>query len=272
MKTKITSLVFAMIMLVTIFVPSMSVSAANLYTSQAREGTYIVPNMSEYSCGVTVRTTSSYNYGSKLGIIYPDRAYQYLNKTETDEHGRDWYKIQYTSSKTGWVCETYTHKVTVHSRNKVHTTGSQINMRKGPGTSYDSYGLSHVNTYYSIIGCAGEGFTINGTKWYQVMDNSYRVFWFKGTLLSKVEVYTTVTCDVNSGTYFTRTYNFKAASYARSGPSTDYTKVRSSTFNTKAVIDITSVKLNTKGELWYGVLIRDGAKSYNGYVLGTLLK
>lgn len=271
-KTRITSLVLALIMLVSVFVPAMSASAANLYTSQANQGTYIVPNMSEYSCGVTVRTTSSYNYGSKLGIIYPDRAFKYLDKTETDEHGRDWYKIQYTSSKTGWVCENYVHKVTVHDRNKVLTTSSKINMRKGPGADYPSYGLCHANTYYSIIGCAGEQFSVTGTKWYQVMDNSSRVFWFKGTLLSKVEVYTTVTCDVNSGTYFTRTYNFKAASYARSGPSTDYTKVRSSTFNTKAIIDITSVKLNTKGELWYGVQIRDGGKLYNGYVLGSLLK
>jgi len=271
-KTRITSLVLALIMLVSVFVPTMSASAANLYTSQAREGTYIVANMSEYSCGVTVRTTSSYNYGSKIGIIYPDMAYKYLNVTETDEHGRDWFKIQYSTSKTGWVCDTYTHKVTVHSRNKVLTTGSQINMRKGPGTSYATYGLSYANTYYSIIGCAGEGFTINGTKWYQVMDNNNRVFWFKGTLLSKVEVYTTVTCDVDTGIYFTRTYNFKAASYARTGPSTSNSKVRSTTFNTKAVIDITSVKLNTKGELWYGVQIRDGGKLYNGYVLGSLLK
>lgn len=271
MKTKITSLVLAMIMLVSIFVPSMFASAAsNVYTSQAREGTYIVANMSEYSCGVSVRSTPSYEYGS-IGTINANTAYKYLNDTRTDSHGRDWYKIQYTSRKTGWVCSYYTHFVTVNRGNYVLTTSSQINMRKGPNTGYASYGLCHANTYYSLIGCAGEGFSINGTKWYQVMDNNYRVFWFKSTLLSKVKISSIITCDVNSGTYFNRTYNFKAVSYARTGPSTDYTKVRSSTFNTKCVIDITSVKLNTKGELWYGVQIRDG-KLYNGYVLGTLLK
>lgn len=272
MKTKITSLVLAMIMLVSIFVPSMSASAAsNVYTSQSNEGTYVVANMSEYSCGVSVRSTTSYDYGS-IGTINANTAYKYLNDTRTDSHGRDWYKIQYSGSKTGWVCSYYTHFVTVNRGNYVLTTSSQINMRKGPSTGYSSYGLSHANTYYSLIGCAVEGFSINGTKWYQVMDNNYRVFWFKSTLLSKIKISTNITCDVNSGTYFNRTYNFKGASYARTGPSTDYTKVRSSTFNTKAIIDITRVKLNTKGELWYGVQIRESGKLYNGYVLGTLLK
>lgn len=272
-KFRITSLILSLVMLISICVPAMSASAAsNIYTSEAREGTYVVANMSERSCGVQVRTTSSYSYGNKIATVYPDRAFQYLNKTETDEHGRNWYKIQYSTSKTGWVCSHYTHLVTVNTRNQVLTTSSQINMRKGPGTGYDTYGLSYANTYYSIIGCAGEGFSLNGTKWYQVMDNNYRVFWFKGTLLSKIEVYSTVTCDVDTGTYFTRTYNFRSASYARTGPSTNNSKVRSTTFNTKAIIDITSVKLNNKGELWYGVQIRDGGKLYNGYVLSSLLK
>ncbi len=271
MKTKITSLVLAMIMLVSIFVPSMSASAYNVYTSEAREGTYIVANMSELSCGVQVRTTSSYNYGSRIATVYPDRAFKYLNATEKDEHGRTWYKIQYNTGKTGWICSHYAHPVTVNTRNQVLTTSSKINMRKGPGTGYGTLGLCYANTYYSIIGAAGENFSLNGSKWIQVMDNGGNVFWFKGTLLEKIEIYTTVNCDVNTGTYFTRTYNFKAASYARKGPGTNYAKVRSTTFGTKCIIDITSVQLNTKGELWYGVQIRDGSL-YNGYVLSSLIK
>ena len=272
MKTKVTSLVLAMIMLVSIFVPSMSASAAsNVYTSQANEGTYVVANMSEYSCGVSVRSTPSYDYAS-IGTINANTAYKYLNSKSTDSHGREWYKIQYTSSKTGWVCSHYTHLVTVSAKNYVLTTSSKINMRKGPGTSYASYGLSYANTYYSVIGCAGEGFSLNGTKWYQVMDNQNRVFWFKSTLLSKVNIGSTVTCDVNTGTYFSQTYRFKAASYARTGPGTSYGKVRSTAFGTSCTVEITGVKLNTSKQLWYSVIIRDSGKTYSGYVLSSLIK
>ncbi len=272
-KFRITSLILSLVMLISICVPAMSASAAsNIYTSEASEGTYIVANMSELGCGVQVRTTSSYSYGSRIATVFPDRAFKYLNVTETDEHGRDWYKIQYSTSKVGWLCSHYAHPVTVNSRNQVLTTTSQINKRTGPGTNYGSHGLCRATTYYSIIGAAGEDFSLNGSKWIQVLDNGGNVFWLKGSLLSKVEVYSTVTCDVDTGTYFTRTYNFRNASYARVKPTTDSNKVRSTTFNTKAIIDITSVKLNNKGELWYGVQIRDGGKLYNGYVLSSLLK
>lgn len=270
-KTRISAFLLALTLLVTMFVPSMSASAASpVYCSRAREGTYVVVNMSEYSCGVSVRSTASYDYAS-IATINANTAYKFVSET-TDKYGKPWFKINYTSSKTGWVCGFYTRKVTVKSNNYVMSPSTTINMRKGPSTGFTSLGKTRTNTYYSIIGCNSEDFSVTGTKWYQCMDNGMRVFWLKSTLLAKVKMCANVPCDVSDENYIANQFRFKAASNVRKGPSTSYAKVRSSSFGTGCIVYIYDITLNTASEIWYYVRVIEGSKSYYGYVLGTLLK
>ena len=50
---------------------------------------------------VNVRSKASLN-GSKLGTVSKGKRYEFL-ASDTDEKGRLWYKISYTSGKSGWV-------------------------------------------------------------------------------------------------------------------------------------------------------------------------
>ena len=270
-KTRITVLFLVLTLLVSIIVPSMSANAATCYySSRAKDGTYVVANMSEYDCGVDVYSTANYNYAS-FATINANTAYRLVSETK-DSYGRPWYKINYTERKTGYVCGYYTHKVTVRSNNYVISPSSQLNMRQGPSTGYSSMGKTKANTYYSLIGCNGENFTVAGTKWYQCMDGNLRVFWLKSTLTAGVKMSANVTCDVDTGAYFDRDYRFRASSNMRTGPGTSYAKVRSSSFGTSCVVYVNGVVFNTKKDLWYAVTVRENGRSYNGYVLGTLLK
>ena len=227
--------------------------------------------MSEFSCGVSVRSSANYNYAA-IATIYPNAAYSYISST-TDSYGRPWYKIYYSGSKTGYVCGYYAHTVTTSNDNYVITPNSAINMRKGPSTNYSSIGTAKANTYYSIIGCNCEDFAITGTKWYQCMDSNGKVFWFKSSVVAGVKLKTNVTtCDINAGDYVSATYHFTGASYARKSPTTSAAKIRSTSFNTKCNVYVSGIVLNTSKELWYSVTITENGKSYNGYVLGTLLK
>lgn len=270
--TRFTAIFAAFLMIVTCAVPAFTADAATYYySSRAKAGTYLVADMSEYSCGVSVRPSAGYDRAA-IATIYPNTAYNIVSTTK-DSYGRPWYKINYSGSKTGYVCGYYAHTVSVNDNNYVITPGSSINMRKGPSTTYPSIKNASANTYYSIIGCNCENFGVTGTKWYQCMDNNNNVFWFKSTVVSGVKLKANVTsCDINAGDYVTATYHFNGASYARTSPTTSASKVRSSTFSTKCTVFVSGIVLNTSNEIWYYVTIHDGSSTYKGYVLGTLLK
>ena len=67
----------------------------------------------------------------KLGTVKNGQSFTYLDSKKAASTGVVWYKIQYTSSQTGWVCSGYSKvtggNATTTSNKKVVITGTTAN-------------------------------------------------------------------------------------------------------------------------------------------------
>lgn len=150
---------------------------------------------------VNIRSGAGTNY-SKIGSVKKNATYEYLGSAK-DSLGRTWYKIQYTSSKTGWITSQYSKLVaktastaTTVSVYKVKITGSSVNVRKRAGTSYGRIGTAKKNQTFTYLGKK----TISGKTWYKIQYTSTKTGWVSGTYSKLVKVTVSTTASSTTTT------------------------------------------------------------------------
>lgn len=161
---------------------------------------------------VNVRKGAGTSYG-KIGSVKKNQSFEYLGSAK-DSSGRTWYKIQYTSAKTGWITSQYSKLVSKSSPTntstttyKIKITGSSVNVRKGAGTSYGKIGSVKKNQTFTYLGSKKAS---NGKVWYKIQYTSTKTGWVSGTYSKLVKVVsatttTTAQTTTNASTVFTTT-------------------------------------------------------------------
>lgn len=126
------------------------------------------------SKSATIRKTAS-NSGSRIATVYQDEEYDYLD--EKSVSGVDWYQIQYSASKTGWLSSKYSEKVAAgpvaeeEYRTVTITETTPV--------------LNEINAEDTKIGVAYEGDTFrvideqedSGSKFYEIEFTNNLVGW-----------------------------------------------------------------------------------------------
>ena len=195
-------------------------------TSQSVE--YVVANAPQVSSRKVVIKASPANIRSGAGKKYSviartskGKEFAYLG-SKKDKYGNVWYKIQYTSSKTGWIISSLGNltdtatTTTTTTTTSATTTTTQASEQPSSTTAVSSTTSSKTTTTtaaaktknviisgnpvnvrsgagknYSKIGSTSKGkkFTLldtkkdsSGTKWYKIQYTSSKVGWIMGTL------------------------------------------------------------------------------------------
>ena len=164
-------------------------------TSQSVE--YVVANAPQVSSRKVVIKASPANIRSGAGKKYSviartskGKEFAYLG-SKKDKYGNVWYKIQYTSSKTGWIISslgiltdtsttTKTTTTTAAAKNKnVIISGNPVNVRSGAGKNYSKIGSTSKGKKFTLLDTKKDS---SGTKWYKIQYTSSKVGWIMGTL------------------------------------------------------------------------------------------
>ena len=93
-----------------------------------------------------------------------------------------WYRVATAKGNIGWVAAEYFKLGSAPAAAKAVTTGaatvaqSRVNLRKGPGTSYGSYGKMAAGTSVTVVARSGE--------WYQVRSPRGTLGWVAAGLLT----------------------------------------------------------------------------------------
>lgn len=130
--------------------------------------------------------------GEKIATVSKGKKYEYL-ASDTDEKGQNWYKIQYSSDKSGWVLSSLSKLVTAEdkSENKtdnkteskttvkqVQITASKVVVRKSASTTSKSLGTTTKNKKFTYL-ASKKG--ADGKTWYQIQYKSNTKGWVIGT-------------------------------------------------------------------------------------------
>ncbi|MDR1003169.1 MAG: serine hydrolase [Oscillospiraceae bacterium] len=132
---------------------------------------------------VNVRSGAGTSY-SKVGSAAKGKTYTYLSEAK-DSKGCVWYKVQFTSSKTGWITSQYSKKSTVVTtptvpppaeakKTIITVTGGTVNVRSGAGTSYSKVGSAAKGKTYTYLSEAKDS---KGRVWYKVQFTSSKTGW-----------------------------------------------------------------------------------------------
>ena len=144
-----------------------SISDVQVATTQSTKSTVKAAYVSDYNMNVRSGPGTSY---SKIGSIAANTPFMITEYDST----KTWGKEQTTG---GWVCLTYARLYTDDAKYYGVTTAN-VNMRKGPGTSYAKITTIPSNSYVPVIRSE------NG--WYLVGYDDYEG-WISGKYL-KVEL------------------------------------------------------------------------------------
>ena len=112
----------------------------------------------------------------------------------------NWYKIQYTSKKIGYVFHTYVKFTSSGSDSGVdqeetgygYVTGNTVNVRSGAGTDYSKLGLARINEVYEI--------TAKNGKWYRINYNGktgYISSVYFNKVISSKKTATIINCETS---------------------------------------------------------------------------
>jgi len=152
----------------------------------------------------------------------------------------DWYQIQY-GSLTGWTSVSL-----IDLQEEIVTvTGELVNLRSGPGTSYEKTGQAVKGDILTVVGSEGE--------WYQVRDKAGNVAYIAAFLVAggtapasapATQVSTGKKIQVQDGPI-----------NVRSGPGTSYDKA--GMIEDQAVFSV----LEESGD-WYRIALNDGRSAY----------
>jgi uncharacterized protein YgiM (DUF1202 family) len=92
---------------------------------------------------------------------------KYLDDTESDDRGVDWYKVSY-NGKALWIsskCATKVAKPISSAKKRVVTT-ADCNLRKGPGMNYKVYVAVQKGSSMKYLGKTKKD--SRGVKWYKI--------------------------------------------------------------------------------------------------------
>jgi len=180
----------------------------------------------------------------------------------------NWYKVRLQSNKIGWIREDL-----LRSTPNQMITNSRVNIRRGPGTSYEVMTRLEENTPVTVIGEQG--------NWYRIKLPDSRIGWIRKDLVSFSYYPTT-----SGGTGLPGTTSFSGSSYAASTPPISKQGVKMTTASavnlrvgpsvTEAKITLlpagtTVFRIDKRGE-WYEVLTREGTRGFvheSGFTAGT---
>lgn len=149
-KTKIISMTLVLSLLMALFVPMMSVSAA-----EGDELTVVRIKAGRTSVNIRASASSSGTVITTAGEL---ATYLYVGSvTGTSVSGNStWYKLQYgTGTSNGsngyaYIHSSYAELVDVGAWAYGTVSGTSVNVRRGPGTSYSSIGTVSYGTRYDI--------------------------------------------------------------------------------------------------------------------------
>ena len=150
---------------------------------------------------VNVRSGPGTNQ-DKLGKVTKGQTFKYLGST-TNSTGNLWYKIQYTSSKTGWVTSDYAKLQTIAVEEPevtvptIFITGNEVNVRSGPGTNQDKLGKVTEGQSFK---CLGSTTNSSGQLWYKIQYTSSQAGWVISDYSKLVNPTTTTTKATTSTT------------------------------------------------------------------------
>ena len=137
----------------------------------------------------------------KIGSTRKGAQFKYLG-SKKDASGITWYRIQYTSSKTGWVISSYaklsaasqtnatteptssqtkaTAKTTAAAKTKyIIISGNPVNVRSGAGTSYEKIGSVSKGKKFKMLSSKKDS---SGKLWYEIQYNASTKGWVMASL------------------------------------------------------------------------------------------
>ncbi len=212
---------------------------------------------------VNVRSGPDTSYNKvatvKLGQTYPVLA---------SKNG--WYKIQVNNTLTGWVIDTYA-KILSENDLPDHITISSglVNIRSGPGTSYDKVGELKAGETLQVIGQSGD--------WYKVSlatgAAGYVANWLVQTALSGASTAgSTISSGGSTISSGGSTISDSSKPYKKGTVNTNNLNLRASPdSNAEKVTQLsqgTGVKVYERSGDWYRIVADNGC---NGWVYATYI-
>ena len=206
---------------------------------------------------------------TKLTTLEEGESCEFLGSTSTDERGVIWYRVR-CGDVDGWVSSRYT--VLVGSTGDwsdgwgddggywegedtryVRATGGVVNVRSGPGVSYESVGelargecLTYLNeTRYDA----------GGQAWYKAQYYSYGEVWVSAVYSELTYTRTEASVDDEAGTYG-RYIQATGRLNVRSGPGLGYND-KGTLLSGSTATYLGEYSTDERGVTWYKI-------SYNG--------
>ena len=226
-------------------------TASYVCSSYVSTSTYTVKV--DYSSSVNIRNGAGTNY-SIYTKFYNDKLITLSNTSTFKGTGCDdgWYSLNYNTSKTKYICSTYTDNYNNNSNVMVSSTAG-VNVREDPTTASSSL----VYLKY------GQGLSLDSTKKYTGTGCSSG--WYKVYYQGK-EAYVCSSFVTNSKNLW-RINDLNTGAYIRSKPSSDSTKIATLKYSTTVALENTTINKSTGGcsSGWYKITIN----GKTGYVCKT---
>jgi len=191
---------------------------------------------------VNIRSGPGTNY-EIVGTVYEG-----TEVTISQQQG-DWYKIT-LGNTTGWVSSSL---INAQITSKVTVTGTTVNLRSGPGTSYDIVGQVSQGDTLTLLAAEGD--------WYKVQTASGSVCYIAASLASKTGSGTTAPSQTTPPPAAPPAVTSKQVQVisgpinVRSGPGTNYDKVGS--IPDQGVFPV----VDTQGD-WHKIRLTNGTDAW----------
>ena len=237
--------------------------------TDSKTGTKTVERMVELTgSSVVVRSKASAK-GEKIATAAKGKKFEYL-ATGTDEKQQTWYKIQYTSDKSGWVpgsdskivkaadkTESKTEKKTTVKQ--VQITASKVVVRKSASKTSKSLGTTAKGKKFNYL-ASKKG--TDGKTWYQIQYNSKTKGWVISTY-SKIITTETTKKEEKTGKKIVEI--IESPVNVRASASLNGKKIGITSKGKKFAYLAT--KKDSAGKTWYQIQYNSKTK---GWVLGSL--
>ena len=147
---------------------------------------------------VNLRTGAGTSF-DKAGTAKKGAKYIYLASDKAKD-GKVWYKVQYSSSQTAWVINSYARIESNPSKQYVIITGEEVNLRSGAGTSYGKAGTAKKGAKFVYLSGKKDKYD---KLWYQVQYTSSKKAWVLSTYAKRANN------DTSFSPYLIRTITIK---------------------------------------------------------------
>ncbi len=199
---------------------------------------------------LNVRSGPGTSY-SKLGSLTEGKRFQAIQKVKKTD-GSQWYKLQYSSSKTGYVSADYVSLTNIVKEEtfvrKGIVTRSTLNVRTAAGPSNKQIGTLKKGAAVYI---SKSQIITSGAKWYEIEFEDHKAYVHSG--------YIELT-DIVSETSMSKKSTVVAGVNVRSGPHKKYDKL--GTAAKGDVITVLAKVKNTDNAYWYKFKMNSGKYGY----------